>query len=474
IGVDGADWQVIDRLVAAGRLPAFAALGRTGGRGVMRPDPPLLSPIIWTTIATGRRPEDHGVLDFMVDLPRGGQAPVSGGARQTKALWEIFSDAGRPVLVAGWWATWPADRVQGVMVSDRFAAPHVRLATDQPGVVFPPNRLREADAARVLPEAIDYRTLERFVPLTQQEFDEAASSERDGIGRLYRNRNAHTRAAIAATRTYRAVTRKLLPSVRPSFFAVYYELVDTISHLFTDEAKRRDAAVGSAYREVDEAIAETARALDPETIVIVLSDHGFFPPSAGIAGDPSDLTAGAALWHRPYGIIAATTAGALAGTRRGPQVAALGTVTPLDIAPTVLALSGLPLADDMPGHPIAPMVRGEGGRPAPGAMKIGSYGGHRLPKHTSPGDPATAAAELERLRSLGYVSGSSAVTSLARVNLGEILFRKGDMRGAIRELEAIARVDPLNQRAALWLARAYAGANRPDEAARVYDRLMQG
>jgi tetratricopeptide (TPR) repeat protein len=65
------------------------------------------------------------------------------------------------------------------------------------------------------------------------------------------------------------------------------------------------------------------------------------------------------------------------------------------------------------------------------------------------------------------------VTSLARVNLGEILFRKGDHRGAIRELEAVMRADPLNQRAALWLARAYAAAHREDDAIRVYDRLMQ-
>jgi len=71
------------------------------------------------------------------------------------------------------------------------------------------------------------------------------------------------------------------------------------------------------------------------------------------------------------------------------------------------------------------------------------------------------------------VSGSMAVTSLARVNLGEILFRKGDHRGAIRELEAVLRADPLNQRAAMWLARAYIAANREDDAVRLYDRLVQ-
>jgi hypothetical protein len=205
IGVDGADWNTIDRLLATGELPTFAALKRAGSTGVMRPEPPLLSPLIWTTIATGRRPEDHGVLDFMVDLPGGGQAPVTGGARRTKALWEIFSDAGRPVFVAGWWATWPADRVRGAIVSDRLAAPHVRLAAHDAGLVFPADLLRDVTPLRVDPGAVDYATLNRFVPLTRTEFDEASALERNSRERIYTNRIAHTRAALAAARTYRAV-----------------------------------------------------------------------------------------------------------------------------------------------------------------------------------------------------------------------------------------------------------------------------
>src|SRR6266851_7710093 len=80
IAVDGADWQAVDPLIAEGRLPAFAALKAAGAVGTMRPEPPLLSPIIWTTIITGRRPGVHGVLDFMVDHPGGAQPPAGGGA----------------------------------------------------------------------------------------------------------------------------------------------------------------------------------------------------------------------------------------------------------------------------------------------------------------------------------------------------------------------------------------------------------
>jgi tetratricopeptide (TPR) repeat protein len=474
IGVDGADWQTIDPLIAAGRLPAFAMLKAAGGVGTMRPEPPLLSPIIWTTIATGRRPEDHGVLDFMVDQPGGGQMPVSGGARRTKALWEIFSEAGRPVLISGWWATWPPDRVRGVIVSDRVAVPHMRLdtnGTNDAVLVHPAERLRDVAAARAATETIGYAALNEFVPLTRKEFDEAAASDKsDGTGAgLYRNRYAHTRASLAAARTYGAATTKLLPAVRPAFIAVYFDLVDTVSHLFSADPQRRERAIASAYSEIDQQIRAIARALEPNTFVIVMSDHGFYRADAGIPDDPSDLTSGAAAWHRPYGIVAATTAAALAGTSAAPKLAPLGAVSPLDIAPSVLARADLAVASDMPGRILNTLTGGAR------VTTIASYGAHQLPEQTfgDGRDNLVRTTELERLRALGYVSGRSAVTTLARVNLGEILFRKGAIKEAIVQLEAAVAADRLNQRAGLWLARAYASANRPEDAVRLYDRLLQ-
>jgi len=184
----------------------------------MRPDPPLLSPLIWTSIATGRRPEDHGVLDFMVDIPGGGQAPVSGGARQTKALWEIFSDAGRSVFVAGWWATWPADQVRGAMVSDRLAPPHVRLARDSAGLVYPTDLLQRVQTLRVGPEQIDYPTLNRFVPTTRTDVPEPhCTCARSAGSHAHLPRDCgetdSRRAAVAHRRVLRA-GRYHQPSVR--------------------------------------------------------------------------------------------------------------------------------------------------------------------------------------------------------------------------------------------------------------------
>jgi len=467
-GVDAADWRTIDALLSGGRLPAFARLRQASLRGTLRADPPLLSPIIWTTIATGRQPEDHGVLDFMVDVPGGPQVPVHGGVRRVKAAWEIWSDAGRRVLVTGWWATWPADRVRGVVVSDRLTTRHLRGETPpERGLVHPPEAWAGISRTVVPPSTIGFEALSRLIPVTRAEFDHAVAEEQASASRFYRDPIAHLRAAIAASRTWRAIVSAQLAEGSPDLVMVCHDVVDTVSHLFIRDRVRGERAIAAAYAEADQALGEMAAKLDPGTLVVVLSDHGFHAADAGIREDPSDLTAGASAWHRPYGIFAAAPAGVIAGTVAGSSPSDVGTVSPLDILPTLLSRAGLPVAADMPGRIIAGIGRKDG------PPRVPSYGAHVLPEPPPALGAAARASELERLRALGYVSGAGP-TSLARTNLGEILYRRGDFKGAVRELEAVVRADPLNQHAQLWLARAHAAAGRDAEALQVYERMIRG
>src|SRR4029077_6709704 len=50
IGLDGADWSLLDRLAATGRMPNLARLTREGRTARLKSAIPLLSPIIWTSI----------------------------------------------------------------------------------------------------------------------------------------------------------------------------------------------------------------------------------------------------------------------------------------------------------------------------------------------------------------------------------------------------------------------------------------
>ena len=65
VGVDGASWSVIDPLLAAGELPSLSEITERGVTAELETVEPVNSPTVWTSIATGRSPEAHGVTDFL-------------------------------------------------------------------------------------------------------------------------------------------------------------------------------------------------------------------------------------------------------------------------------------------------------------------------------------------------------------------------------------------------------------------------
>jgi predicted AlkP superfamily phosphohydrolase/phosphomutase len=117
LAIDGADWKVIEWMWAEGRMPNFR---RLADQGVAVPLHTFhhASPVIWTTVATGVMPSTHGITEFVVPTGKGDQ-PVSSGLRRVPALWNMVSAAGKRVAVIGWWASWPAEEVNGVIISDR-------------------------------------------------------------------------------------------------------------------------------------------------------------------------------------------------------------------------------------------------------------------------------------------------------------------------------------------------------------------
>ncbi len=102
LGMDGATFDVLDRL----ELPAFRALEAEGARADLHSAEPMFSPLLWTTLSTGRSPEAHGIHGFRV------RADDCRAAR----LWEPMQAAGLRVGIYKWLVTWPPQEVRGFMV----------------------------------------------------------------------------------------------------------------------------------------------------------------------------------------------------------------------------------------------------------------------------------------------------------------------------------------------------------------------
>ena len=109
IGIDGADWSVIDPLMARGKLPSLSALIARGQSGVLRSLVPTYSPVVWTTIFSGQPPDVHGLVDWYSSDARSRLVPM---------LWDIYGAHGRTSLTINVPGSWPTAEVdKGVMLS---------------------------------------------------------------------------------------------------------------------------------------------------------------------------------------------------------------------------------------------------------------------------------------------------------------------------------------------------------------------
>jgi tetratricopeptide (TPR) repeat protein len=443
VGIDGADWDVIEPLIAAGRLPNLARLRGQGAWARLRSFVPALSPILWTTVATGKSPDRHGINDFLVDDPRTGRRVLMNSTfRRVRALWNILSEAGLENDVIAWWATWPAESIRGHLVSDRVAYSTFNLGLqDQGGAVHPPAYADAVGRLRVSEESITFAQVSHFLHLSEGEFRRArAAAARQAAGggapppgggptETQESINVFVRV-LAATETYRKVALDLLDrrareGTPARLFAVYFQGIDEVSHRFAhcapprstlcppgDYARFKDA-VASFYRHQDEILGDILRRASG-TDVLLVSDHGF----ASGANRPPDvkpfIEGRPGLWHDLIGVFLA----------QGPSIrrGEIPTVTLYDIAPTILHLLGLPVPEDMPGRVIEAMLKDEftAGRPV---ARVPSYEGLGPPGERPGGAPlGEAAAALEdaageeivaQLRALGYIGGGEGEATTA-------------------------------------------------------------
>lgn len=412
IGWDSADWKIIHPLLDAGKLPGVQHLVDGGVSGNLATLEPQLSPMLWTSIATGKMAYHHGVTGFTeVDPVTGGVVPVSAATRQSKTLWEMLGEMGLKSHVVGWFATQGEQLAHGKMVSNGFG--HLqRVTPDMPpsewpapmaGTYWPPELAGEMNELRVSPHEMTGNDIIRnFVPnahQVDQRSDRRLQALAEKLAEAY---------SVQSAATY-------LMETDPDwdFMAVYFRAMDEISHDFMPYHPPKMEGIAEVdFTMYQEVVSRTYQAHDmmlqrliqlagPDAAIVLVSDHGFHSDHLRPKFTPR-VPAGITVWHRAQGVIMAHGP----GFKQDELIHGAGL---LDIAPTVLHHFGLPVGQDMEGR-----VLSEAFSESRAAEFIPSWESKDCPRPTrsrlSTEDSRTL---LEQFVALGYIDEISSDQSEA-------------------------------------------------------------
>lgn len=255
IGLDGAEFDLLLPWIEAGELPHLGSLLDDSAVGELETVYPILSPVCWTSAATGVNPGKHGIYDFQ-KMPEGGDEPIIETAEHRRALplWMLLSDAGYRVAVMNVPMTYPPDPVRGAMISG-FPFP-----SGDVNITYPPE-LQE----KLGEYPIDY------------------------LGLSMRNRTPHKlyQDFLAGQSARGRVALEFLESGRYDFCWFVFTGTDKVQHFFWQHmdpnhpnhqpelVKEFGSAILDLWKKQDAILGELLAALPDEALVLVLSDHGF-------------------------------------------------------------------------------------------------------------------------------------------------------------------------------------------------------
>ena len=261
IGIDGATFDLLEPWTRAGYLPAIAKLMGHGIYGPLRAWPNMNSASAWSSLITGYNSGQHAIFDFGERPPQRGVdfRPITGADRKKDPFWRILSAAGEKVGVINVPISYPADPLNGFMLSG-MDAPGI----NSPGFSYPPDlgdKLRQQGIDYVI-DAPDLSSLSRRSPFQVPQLIE------------------HMIDARIRTILY------LMKTQPWDVLMAVFIAPDRMQHYFwpSRQVSFEDAAwepIRKIYQKIDSFLHDVLAFIDDHTTVLLVSDHGFGPALRG-------------------------------------------------------------------------------------------------------------------------------------------------------------------------------------------------
>ena len=345
--LDGASLEYVWPRVAAGRLPNFGRLLDSGASMDLATIRPTQPDPVWAAVATGMYPAKNGVRSASSYFAPGDHRAVdllpshcfshilvrlgvvrdrsnTSAAWRARPLWSILSDYGISAGIVRWPLTYPAQPLNGFLVTDRF---HQLV-----GSMF------EFDGRAAYPDDV--------VPLAREGFAANGSSSSDAVAASARRDEAYSRAS----RDVRAAKPVALEATR-------YQAIDAASHIYLRYAlgggfgdvtvadrERFGPIMDRYYAYIDGEIGAAVERLAPGDLLLVVSGFGMQPvgpvkhAAARVLGDPE---VSGTHENGPDGFLLAYGSSVMPGRKRRGSI--------VDVTPTTLYYLGLPIGRDMDG-----------------------------------------------------------------------------------------------------------------------------
>lgn len=261
IGIDGATFRLMRPLMQTGYMPFLCEVEQRGALGTLQTIYPPVTAPAWSSFMTGKNPGKHGVYEFL-HRKRGTmeQIPVNAGMLGSETLWEMMSKAGKKMVVVSVPLCYPPFPVNGTLMSD-FLAP--KGARD---LSYPPELLKEVEDK-----------FGEYLLYHKQVYT------KDNVANVLQELEENT--------AYRQRAAEYLLKRDPWDFAmVYFEGTDRLQHelwhVIDPTSPMHDVKESELYaertrnyfRQLDDGVrklVELAQQQDPNTQVILMSDHGF-------------------------------------------------------------------------------------------------------------------------------------------------------------------------------------------------------
>ena len=478
-------------------MPNLKKMMEEGVHGNFSTLNPALSPMLWTSIGTGKRPYKHGIHGFSEPTPDGKSVrPITNVSRKSKAVWNMLNQTGKKCNVVAWWPSHPAEPIDGVMVSNWYqTARNIKNADidpeigkprpDQhgwdpkqwdmaPGTVHPGSLSKNLQEFRFHPLELDAEHIGPFIPKFA-EIDQKKDQRLQGFAKT-----------LADTVSVHGAATALMQLEPWDFMAVYYDGIDHFGHGFMkynppkqekisdEDFEIYKGVVEGGYRFHDMMLGAMLQLAGEETTVILVSDHGFHPDHLRPEDIPAE-PAGPAVEHRTYGIFVAKGP----GIQKGEVVHGASI---LDLTPTVLTCFGLPVGEDMDGKSLVTIFEDQ-----PEIQTIPSWddvqGPHPDGMHPPEAhlDSVQSAEAIKQLVELGYIEEPSEDTSEAvrettrelNYNLAQAYMDGGHYREAYDLLEGIWNDWPREHRFGLNCLACLGAMHRWEERAIAIQQLQR-